>query len=100
MGSLWPSRAVYGSLLQPTCWKSRAVYGSLGESLGNRGLSRTGSVRQTGEGYEDSVGQSTAVYRKSTAVYRMSTALYGSPGEATWSLGESTGSKRMSSQVL
>ena len=100
MGSLWPSGAIYGSLLQPTCRKSRAVYGSLGESLGNLGLSRTGSVRQTGEGYEDSVGQSTAVYRKSTAVYRMSTALYGSPGEATWSLGESTGSKRMSSQVL
>ena len=38
-----------------------------------------GSVRQTREGYGDSIGQSTAVYRKSTAVY-------GSPEEATWSL--------------
>ena len=68
--------AVYFSLL--VYKKLRAVCGSIGESSGNLGLSPTGSVRKTREGYGDSIEQPTAVNRKSMAVYRKSTA-----GEAT-----------------
>ena len=90
--------AVFCSLL--IYRKLRAVCGSLGESSWSLGLSPTGSVRWTSEGYGDSIWQSTAVYRKSTAVYRKSTAVYGCPGQVTLSLGETMGSKGMSSQVL